>query len=60
MSGDENDNRRGCSGDLEEFGEVKVYWNRCNGVVWNVRAAADAMGSAMLGRGVGRDVLVDV
>ena len=60
MSGDENDNRRGCSGDLEEFGEVKVYWNRCNGVVWNVSAAADAMGSAMLGRGMGGDVLVDV
>ena len=60
MSGDENDNRRGCSGDLEEFGEVKVYWNRCNGVVWNVRAAADAMGSAMLGRGMGGDVLVDL
>jgi len=39
---------------------VKAYWDLCNGVVWNVRAAADAMGSAMLGRGVGRDVLVDV
>lgn len=59
MSGDENDNRRGCSGE-REVGEVKAYWDLCNGVVWNVRAAADAMGSAMLGRGVGRDVLVDV
>ena len=59
VSSDEKDNRRGCSGELE-FGGDEGYWDRCSGVVWNVRAAADAMGSAALGREVGRDVLVGV
>ena len=57
VSRDENDNRRGCSGE-RECGEIEGYWGRCSGVVWNVRAAADAMGSATLGRGTGRDMLV--
>ena len=64
VSRGENDNRRGCSGE-REFGGIGRYWGRCSGVVWNVRAAADAMGScvvvmgpAALGRGMGRDMLV--
>ena len=57
VSRDENDNRRGCSGE-REFGGIGRYWGRCSGVVWNVRAAVDAMGSAALGSGMGRDMLV--
>ena len=63
VSRGENDNRRGCSGE-REFGGNERHWGRCSGVVWDVRAAADAMGSgvvmgsAALGRGMGRDMLV--